>query len=225
MHFIPDPDDGDGRRRRKTYTVFRLLASDKNIQWNCHSPWHCDYDCLTNHWRTTHDIREYRRAPARDPLGRQFARMALAGLPRGGGDGDAIRLGILNVMRENGIREGHRPVRTSGALHNWPHWSLSVSCKALSGSKVRRYPQCHARKRHDCHRPVRTSPGDAGSPCPQQLLVVMRKKSICEGHRMLQPCIFTLQVFFECSLWLSLALSLREFGACKEYKCGWYLQC
>ncbi len=45
-----------------------------------------------------------------DALAQQFARMTLAGLPRGGGDGDAIRNGILNVMRENGIREGHRPV-------------------------------------------------------------------------------------------------------------------
>ena len=45
-----------------------------------------------------------------DALAQQFARMTLAGLPRGGGDGDAIRHGILNVMRENGIREGHRPV-------------------------------------------------------------------------------------------------------------------
>ncbi len=41
--------------------------------------------------------------------------MALSGLPRGGGDGDAIRMGILHIMRENGIREGHRPVRTVGA--------------------------------------------------------------------------------------------------------------
>ena len=45
-----------------------------------------------------------------DALAQQFARMTLAGLPRGGGDGDAIRHGILNIMRENGIREGHRPV-------------------------------------------------------------------------------------------------------------------
>jgi hypothetical protein len=30
-------------------------------------------------------------------------------LPRGGGNGDDIRHGILNVMRENGIKEGHRP--------------------------------------------------------------------------------------------------------------------
>ena len=36
--------------------------------------------------------------------------MALSALPRGGGDGDAIRMGILHIMRENGIREGHRPV-------------------------------------------------------------------------------------------------------------------
>ena len=49
-------------------------------------------------------------ASAKDPLCRLFARMALSGLPRGGGDGDAIRMGILHIMRENGIREGHRPV-------------------------------------------------------------------------------------------------------------------
>jgi len=49
-------------------------------------------------------------AAAKEPLCRLFARMALSGLPRGGGDGDAIRMGILHIMRENGIREGHRPV-------------------------------------------------------------------------------------------------------------------
>ena len=49
-------------------------------------------------------------ASAKEPLCRLFARMALSGLPRGGGDGDAIRMGILHIMRENGIREGHRPV-------------------------------------------------------------------------------------------------------------------
>ena len=45
------------------------------------------------------------------PWARFFARLCLAGLPRGGGDGDAIRMGILHIMRENGIREGHRPVQ------------------------------------------------------------------------------------------------------------------
>ena len=49
---------------------------------------------------------------SKDPQSRFFARLAVAGLPRGGGDGDAIRHGILNIMRENGIKEGHRPVNT-----------------------------------------------------------------------------------------------------------------
>jgi alpha-glucan,water dikinase len=41
---------------------------------------------------------------------RLYARLALAGLPRGGGNGDDIRMGILHIMREYGIKEGHRPV-------------------------------------------------------------------------------------------------------------------
>lgn len=44
------------------------------------------------------------------PWSRMLARMTLAGLPRGGGNGDDIRMGILNIMRANGIKEGHRPV-------------------------------------------------------------------------------------------------------------------
>lgn len=50
------------------------------------------------------------------PWSRTLARMTLAGLPRGGGNGDDIRMGILNIMRGNGIREGHRPVRGGGAV-------------------------------------------------------------------------------------------------------------
>lgn len=45
------------------------------------------------------------------PWSRTLARMTLAGLPRGGGNGDDIRMGILHIMRGNGIKEGHRPVR------------------------------------------------------------------------------------------------------------------
>jgi alpha-glucan,water dikinase len=52
-----------------------------------------------------------------DPQCRFFARLAVAGLPRGGGDGDAIRHGILNIMRENGIKEGHRPVSAETIQH------------------------------------------------------------------------------------------------------------
>jgi alpha-glucan,water dikinase len=40
----------------------------------------------------------------------------LGGLPRGGGNGDDIRMGILHIMRANGIREGHRPVGGAPAL-------------------------------------------------------------------------------------------------------------
>ena len=78
--------------------------------------------------------------------------MALAGLPRGGGDGDAIRLGILNVMRENGIREGHRPVR------NCPHMSVIVSCEALLG--LESYIILNDMRKNNIregHCPVRTS--------------------------------------------------------------------
>jgi alpha-glucan,water dikinase len=45
-----------------------------------------------------------------DGASRQLFRAALATLPRGGGNGDDIRLGILEILRENGITEGHRPV-------------------------------------------------------------------------------------------------------------------
>ena len=39
---------------------------------------------------------------AKDPGCRLFSRLALGTLPRGGGNGDDIRMGILHIMRENG---------------------------------------------------------------------------------------------------------------------------
>lgn len=54
-----------------------------------------------------------------DPLSRTLARAAMAGLPRGGGNGDDIRHGILNIMRSNGIREGHRPGIEDHFLESW----------------------------------------------------------------------------------------------------------
>ncbi|GLI71457.1 hypothetical protein VaNZ11_016678, partial [Volvox africanus] len=53
------------------------------------------------------------------PLNRLLARGALAGLPRGGGNGDDIRMGILHIMRGNGIREGHRPGHDEPFLEQW----------------------------------------------------------------------------------------------------------
>lgn len=48
-----------------------------------------------------------------------YARLSLAMLPRGGGDGDAIRMGILQIMRENGIKEGHRPGIEDKFIEQW----------------------------------------------------------------------------------------------------------
>jgi alpha-glucan,water dikinase len=51
---------------------------------------------------------------SKDPWVRLYARLTLAGLPRGGSNGDDIRMGILHLMRDHGIKEGHRPVRGGG---------------------------------------------------------------------------------------------------------------
>lgn len=54
-----------------------------------------------------------------DGMSRQLYRAALATLPRGGGNGDDIRLGILQLMRENGIKEGHRPGIEDPFIAQW----------------------------------------------------------------------------------------------------------
>ncbi len=58
-------------------------------------------------------------ATAEDGFARQFYRLALGTLPRGGGNGDEIRLGILQIMRENGIKEGHRPGIEDKFIGQW----------------------------------------------------------------------------------------------------------
>jgi alpha-glucan,water dikinase len=45
-----------------------------------------------------------------DPAVRMYCRMTLSKLSRGGGNGDEIRMGILNIMRDFGIKEGNRGV-------------------------------------------------------------------------------------------------------------------
>lgn len=56
---------------------------------------------------------------AEHPACRMLARACMATLPRGGGNGDDIRMGILNVMREHGIAEGHRPGIRDEFLESW----------------------------------------------------------------------------------------------------------
>jgi len=105
--------------------------------------------------------------------------MALSGLPRGGGDGDAIRMGILHIMRENGIREGHRPVshvttfpcsrlrpsqmKPTGpsieGTHNGPLRALCCGYKPRRLMRIYTPPRCifimicsgFARERHEGH--------------------------------------------------------------------------
>ena len=54
-----------------------------------------------------------------DGITRQYARMAMQFVARGGGNGDDIRLGILNIMREHGIKEGHRPGIEDPFIAQW----------------------------------------------------------------------------------------------------------
>ena len=61
-----------------------------------------------------------------DLLSRHLFRLAMATLPRGGGNGDDIRMGILNILRTHGIREGHRPGIDDAFLAQW-HQKLHSS--------------------------------------------------------------------------------------------------
>ena len=61
----------------------------------------------------------HKAATAEDPTARGLMRASLAFLPRGGGNGDDIRLGILQLMRENGIKEGHRPGIEDPFIAQW----------------------------------------------------------------------------------------------------------
>ena len=56
---------------------------------------------------------------APDATSRGLMRASLAFLPRGGGNGDDIRMGILNIMRTHGIKEGHRPGIEDPFIAQW----------------------------------------------------------------------------------------------------------
>jgi alpha-glucan,water dikinase len=56
-----------------------------------------------------------------------WSRMCINLVPRGGGNGDAIRLEILDIMRRNGIKEGHRPGIEDKFIEEW-HQKLHTNC-------------------------------------------------------------------------------------------------
>eukprot|EP00287_Rhodomonas_sp_CCMP768_P016546 CAMPEP_0196758624 /NCGR_PEP_ID=MMETSP1091-20130531/104282_1 /TAXON_ID=302021 /ORGANISM="Rhodomonas sp., Strain CCMP768" /LENGTH=1086 /DNA_ID=CAMNT_0042107455 /DNA_START=30 /DNA_END=3290 /DNA_ORIENTATION=- len=64
---------------------------------------------------------------ARYPEARVWARMCITIVPRGGGNGDAIRLEILDIMRRHGIKEGHRPGIEDKFIEEW-HQKLHTNC-------------------------------------------------------------------------------------------------
>jgi len=59
-------------------------------------------------------------AKASEPLVRTLLRLCVRAVPRGNsGGGDAIRHGILNIMRTHGIKEGHRPGIECKFIEQW----------------------------------------------------------------------------------------------------------
>mmetsp|Transcript_35240 Transcript_35240/g.64410 ORF Transcript_35240/g.64410 Transcript_35240/m.64410 type:complete len:1245 (-) Transcript_35240:200-3934(-) len=57
---------------------------------------------------------------AEDPTVRTLLRLCVRAVPRGNsGGGDAIRHGILNIMRNHGIKEGHRPGIECKFIEQW----------------------------------------------------------------------------------------------------------
>ena len=61
------------------------------------------------------------------PATRMWSRLCINLVPRGGGNGDAIRLEILDIMRRHGIKEGHRPGIEDKFIEEW-HQKLHTNC-------------------------------------------------------------------------------------------------
>ena len=71
------------------------------------------------------------------PLVRHMFRCIMGTLPRGGGNGDDIRMGILNILRTHGIKEGYRPGIEDVFLGQW-HQKLHSSTTVDETRSARR---------------------------------------------------------------------------------------
>lgn len=90
------------------------LSSSKLLDWQrCFS--YQPRDITWAQQQVAERIAEKART-APDPAVRMYCRMTLSKLSRGGGNGDEIRMGILNIMRDHGIKEGNRGVSQGGGL-------------------------------------------------------------------------------------------------------------
>eukprot|EP00898_Chlorokybus_atmophyticus_P007825 jgi/Chlat1/8043/Chrsp73S00600 len=93
------------------------LSSNKQLAWYRNS----NYQSKDIAW-VQKTLAERMHGKARshpNPDVRRLARMAMGTLPRGGGDAEQIRMGILHIMRRHGIREGHRPGIEDKFLEQW----------------------------------------------------------------------------------------------------------
>jgi len=116
LELLPAPDAADGAACGALFTWLRyahlkLLPNYKNSNYQSKDAAHVQEQAAQ---RFT-DV----ACKGVDADARMFARMALGTLPRGGGNGDDIRMGILHIMRGNGIREGHRPGIEDRFLEEW----------------------------------------------------------------------------------------------------------
>ena len=114
---VLDAADAAGAPGMAFVLTWLRLSSAKLLDWSRRS----NYQSKDIAWtqKVISERMAAKAATAAEPWCRLYARLALAGLPRGGGNGDDIRHGILNVMRENGIREGHRPGLDEPFLEQW----------------------------------------------------------------------------------------------------------
>ena len=93
------------------YSALRLLPHYKNSNYQ-------SKDCAHVQEAVASKFADLAACGA-DGDARAAARAALGLLPRGGGNGDDIRMGILNIMRAHGIREGHRPGIEDRFIEEW----------------------------------------------------------------------------------------------------------
>ncbi|GIM14936.1 hypothetical protein Vretimale_17803 [Volvox reticuliferus] len=114
---VLDAADATGPEGMALIFTWLRLSSTRVLDWYRNANFQ-PKDIASIQKHTGERIAEKSRSSAH-PLNRLLARGALAGLPRGGGNGDDIRMGILHIMRGNGIREGHRPGHDEPFLEQW----------------------------------------------------------------------------------------------------------
>ncbi|CAG9461027.1 unnamed protein product [Pedinophyceae sp. YPF-701] len=93
------------------------LSHMKQLEW--YRGWNYQSKDMDHMQKTVAERLTYMARSAKDPTVRRLARSCVGLLSRGGGDAEAIRMGILHIMRDFGIKEGHRPGIDEKFLEQW----------------------------------------------------------------------------------------------------------